>query len=121
MKRVNKFRLRPTKELEKVLFSLCEMSAVNKLSYIRRQAFYEGEFDWKAGTKVLYEEFKRMLGSATAQQIIKKNNEALRSFFSPLKLKKQGKLPPYIHKVPPSRYWKDRSLNKQNKKLLVWG
>ena len=28
MKRVNKFRLRPTKEQEKVLFSLCEMLAV---------------------------------------------------------------------------------------------
>ena len=44
MKRVNKFRLRPTKEQEKDLLSLCEMSAVlwNKLNYIRRQAFFEG-------------------------------------------------------------------------------
>jgi|GEM_PF-3399224 hypothetical protein len=44
MKRVNKFRLRPTKEHENVLFNLCETSAVlwNELNYIRRQAFFEG-------------------------------------------------------------------------------
>ncbi len=85
MKRVNKFRLRPTKEQEMVLFSLCEMSAVlwNKLNYVRRQAFFEGRFDWKEeGVNELYNEFKRILGSATAQQIIRKNNEAWRSFFA---------------------------------------
>ena len=51
MNRVNKFRLRSTKEQEKVLFSLCEMSAVlwNKLNYIRRQTFFDGRFDWKEG------------------------------------------------------------------------
>ena len=84
MKRVNKFRLRLTKEQEKVLFSLCEMSAVlwNKLNYIRRQAFFEGRFDWKEGVDELYNEFKPILGSATAQQIVRKNNEAWRSFFA---------------------------------------
>ena len=92
MKRMNKFRLRPTKE--KVLFSLCEMSAVlwNKLNYIRRQAFFKGRFDWKEGVDELYNEFKPILGSATAQQIMRKNNEAWRSFFSLLKLRNQGKL-----------------------------
>ena len=110
MKRVNKFRLRPTKEREKVLFSLCEMSAVlwNKLNFIRRQAFFEGRFDWKEGVDELYDEFKRILGSATAQQIIRKNNEAWRSFFALLKLKNQGKLPSHIRKISPPRYWKDR-------------
>jgi hypothetical protein len=36
MKRVNKFRLSPTKEQEKILFSLYETSTVlwNKLNYI---------------------------------------------------------------------------------------
>jgi len=119
MKRVNKFRLRPTKEQEKVLFSLCEMSAVlwNKLNYVRRQAFFEGRFDWKEGVNELYNEFKRILGSATAQQIVRKNNEAWRSFFSLLRLKKQGKLPPHIKKVSPPRYWKDRLTGK--KKLMT--
>ena len=97
MKRVNKFRLRPNKGHENVLFSLCEMSAVlwNKLNYIRRQRLFEGRFDWKECVDELYNEFKRILGSATAQQIIRKNNEAWRSFFTLLKLKKQGKLPPH--------------------------
>jgi len=110
MKRVNKFKLRPTKEQEKVLFSLCEMSAVlwNKLNYLRRQAFFEGRFDWKEGVDELYNEFKRILGSATTQQIIRKNNEAWRSFFALLKLQKQCKLPPHIRKISPPRYWKDR-------------
>ena len=110
MKRVNKFRLRPTKEQEKVLFGMCEMSAVlwNKLNYIRRQLFFEGRFDWKKGVNELYNEFKKIIGSATAQQIVRKNNEAWRSFFSLLRLKKQGKLLPHIKKVSPPCYWKDR-------------
>jgi len=38
-----------------ILFSLCEMSAVlwNKLNYVRRQAFFEGRFDWKEGVDEL--------------------------------------------------------------------
>ena len=121
MKRVNKFRLRPTKEQEKVLFSLCEMSAVlwNKLNYIRRQAFFEGRFNWKEGTDELYDEFKRILGSATAQQIIRKNNEAWRSFFALLKLQRQGKHPSHIRKVSPPRYWKERLLNKRKLMIVI--
>ena len=121
MKRVNKFRLRPTKEQEKVLFSLCEMSSVlwNKLNYIRRQLFFEGWFDWKEGVDELYNEFKRILGSATAQQIIRKNNEAWRSFFSLLRLKNQGKLPSHIRKVSPPRYWKDRLLSKRKLMTVI--
>ena len=121
MKRTNKFRLRLMKEQEKILFSLCEMSAVlwNKLNYIRRQAFSDGRFDWKEGVKELYDEFKRILGSATAQQIIRKNDEAWRSFFSLLKLKSQGMLPPHIRKISPPRYWKDRLLNKRKLMTII--
>jgi len=119
MKRVNKFRLRPTKEQEKVLFSLCEMSAVlwNKLNYIRRQAFFKGRFDWREGVDELYNEFKPILGSATTQQIIRKNNEAWKSFFALLRLKKQGKLTSC--KVSPPRYWKDRLLNKRKLMTVI--
>ena len=121
MKRLNKFRLRPTKEQERVLFSLCEMSAVlwNKLNYVRRQQFFEGRFDWKEGVDELYNEFKRILGSATAQQIIRKNNKAWRSFFTLLRLKKQGKLPPHIRRISPPRYWKDRLLNKRKLMTVI--
>jgi len=62
----------------------------------------------------LYNEFKQILGSATTQQIIRKNNEAWRSFFALLKLKKD-KLP--SHKV--SRYWKDRLLNKRKLMTVI--
>ena len=120
MKRVNKFRLRPDKGHENVLFSLCEMSAVlwNKLNYIRRQRLFEGRFDWKECVDELYNEFKSILGSATAQQIIRKNNEAWRSFFTLLKLKKRGKLPPHS-KVSPPRYWKERLLNKRKLMTVI--
>ncbi|MHA1506264.1 MAG: RNA-guided endonuclease InsQ/TnpB family protein [Candidatus Asgardarchaeia archaeon] len=119
MKRVNKFRLRPTKDQEKVLLSLCEMSAVlwNKVNYKRRQSFFKGEIDWD--TKEEYNGFKRVLGSATTQQIIRKNNEAWRSFFSLLRLKNRSKLPSYIRKVSPPCYWKDRLLNKRKLMTII--
>ena len=121
MKRVNKFRLRPTKEDEKVLFSLCVISAVlwNKLNYIRRQAFFEGRFNWKEGVNELYNEFKKIIGSATAQQIVKKNNEAWRSFFALLRLKRRGELPPHVRKISPPRYWKDRLTGKRKLMTVI--
>jgi len=119
MKRTNKLRLRPTKEQEKALFSLCEMSAVlwNKVNYKRRQSFFSGEIDWD--TKEEYEEFKRIIGSATAQQIIRKNDEAWRSFLKLLNLKQQKKLPKYIRKVSPPRYWKDRLTGRRNLMTVI--
>ncbi|WP_144060538.1 RNA-guided endonuclease InsQ/TnpB family protein [Archaeoglobus sulfaticallidus] len=117
VRRVNKFRLRPTKKQEKVLFSLCEMSAVlwNRVNYKRRQSFFAGEIDWN--TEEEYNEFKRILGSATTQQIIRKNDEAWRSFLKLLRLKQQDKLPKHVHKVSPPRYWKNRRTGK--KKLMT--
>ena len=47
-----------------------------------------------------------MIGSATAQQILNKNNEAWKSFFALLKLRKKGELPPFITKVNPPGYRK---------------
>jgi len=113
LRRINKFRLRLSEEQEKVLLSLCEMSVVlwNKVNYKRRQSFFRGEIDWDS--KEEYGEFKHVIGSATAQQIIRKNNEAWRSFIKLLKLKRQGKLPKHIRKVSPPRYWKDRSTGRR--------
>jgi len=117
MKRTNKFRLRPSKEQEKILRTLCEMSAVlwNKVNYKRRQSFFAGEIDWD--TRNEYNEFKRILGSATTQQIIRKNDEAWRSFLKLLRLKQQKKLPEHIQRISPPRYWKDRRTGKR--KLLT--
>lgn len=89
------------KEQEKVLFSLCEISAFlwNVVNYNCRQSLFAGGIDWD--TKEEYNEFKRILGSATAQLIIRKNYEARKSFLKMLKLKKQSKLPKHICKVSP--------------------
>jgi len=38
--------------------------------------------DFNSTEKTIYEEFKRKIGSATVQQIARKNAEAWRSFFA---------------------------------------
>ena len=121
MRRTNKLRLRPTEEQERALLNLCEMSAVlwNKLNYIRRQSFFEGRFKWEECVAELYKEFKRIIGAATAQQIIRKNDSAWRSFFSLLKLKGEGSLPPHIHNIAPPRYWKDRKTAKRRLMTVI--
>jgi len=88
-------------------------------SLIRRQSFFEGGFDWEGGVAELYNEFKPIIGAATAQQIIRKNDEAWRSFFSLLKLKGEGKLPPHIHNISPPRYWKDRKTAKRRLMTVI--
>ena len=60
-----------------------------------------------------------MLLSATVQQIIRKNNEAWRSFFALLKMKKEGKLPDDIKKVGPPGYWKDRKTGKRILRAVI--
>jgi len=121
MRRTNKLRLRPTEEQEKVMLNLCEMSAVlwNKLNYIRRQSFFEGRFKWEECVAELYKEFKRIIGAATAQQIIRKNDSAWKSFFTLLKLKGEGSLPPHIHNISPPRYWKDRKTAKRRLMTVI--
>jgi len=64
----------------------------------------------------LYEKYAPIIGSATAQQIINKNSEAWRSFFSLKRLKFEGKLPPHITKVSMPRYWKN---NKRELRIVV--
>jgi len=64
-----------------------------------------------------YERYKGLLG-VNAQAVLQKNNEAWSSFFSLLKLRKEGKLPPYMKRVGPPRYWKDRG-SKERKLILV--
>jgi putative transposase len=95
------------------------MSAVlwNKVNYKRRQSFFAGSIDWD--TRSEYEEFKRILGSATTQQIIRKNDEAWRSFLKLLRLKQRGKLPEHVRKVSPPRYWKDRLTGKRKLMTVI--
>jgi len=54
----------------------------------------------------LYEKYAPLIGSAAAQQIINKNNEAWKSFLTLKRLETEGKLPQHITKVSMPRYWK---------------
>jgi putative transposase len=49
---------------------------------------------------------------------MQKSNEAWNAFFSLLKLRREGKLPPHMRRVSPPGYWKDRE-SKKRKLLLV--
>jgi len=66
----------------------------NELNSDRRHAYIHYKyFEWYP--KQLYAKYAPLIGSATAQQIIKKknNNEAWRSFLALKKIKAEGKLP----------------------------
>jgi len=77
----------------------------NELNFERRQAYiHYRKFSWYP--KHLYRKYAPLIGSATAQQIIRKNNEAWKSFLKLKKLEKLGKLPPHIRKVSMPGYWK---------------
>jgi len=77
----------------------------NELNFERRQAYiHYRKFEWYP--KHLYRKYASLIGSATAQQIIRKNNEAWRSFLKLKKLEKEGRLPPHIKRVSMPGYWK---------------
>jgi putative transposase len=77
----------------------------NEVSFERRQAYIRyRRFEWYP--KHLYEKYAPLIGSATAQQIINKNNEAWRSFLALKGLEAEGKLPKHITRVSIPRYWK---------------
>jgi len=115
VKRINRFRLRVYGEQEDALKSICYMSATlwNELNYIRRQMFFKKCFRWNRGVDELYNSFKMILGSAVTQEIIRKNDEAWRSFFKLKRMIREHRLPPNIKRVRPPGYWKDRNSGKK--------
>ncbi|MEM0253518.1 MAG: transposase [Candidatus Bathyarchaeia archaeon] len=109
MRRTLTLRLLPDRNAENKLKLLCSLSAKlwNEVSYVRRRMFFEEKkVDLKSTYKEFYEKYKILIGSATTQQILNKNNEAWKSFFSLLKAKKEGKLPPFIRNLNPPIYRK---------------
>jgi len=57
------------------------------VNYLRRREFFDQFFDhekvdFNKTEKTVYEKYKREIGSATVQQICRKNAEAWRSFSS---------------------------------------
>jgi len=117
-RRTNVVRFLPNGFQERKLRKLADACAklFNEVNYERRQQFFRGEkVDFKLTWDKYYDKYKDILG-VNAQAVLQKNNEAWSSFFSLLKLKKQGKLPPHMNHVSPSRYWKE---SKKRKLILV--
>jgi len=90
--------------------ALCELAENcarlwNEVNFDRRHAYIRyRKFSWYP--KDLYMKYAPFIGSATAQQIINKNNEAWRSFLALKRLEAEGKLPEHITRVSMPRYWK---------------
>jgi len=109
MKRTSVVKLVPNKDAEAKLKTLCSLSAKlwNEVNYARRQQFFSnGKVDLKGTYIEFYHKYSELIGSATTQQILNKNNEAWRSFFDLLKAKKEGKVSSFVAKVNPPSYKK---------------
>ena len=83
MRRTNRLAATPRHSWQKAC--LCEWLAAscafyNELNYRRRQGHFD-EHDWRAAnTGDLYEEYAPVLGTGTAQQLVRKNAETWESF-----------------------------------------
>jgi len=119
-RRANVVRLLPSGFQGRKLRRLASVSAKlwNEVNYERRQQFFQQQrVDLEGTYRKYYEKYRSVLG-VNAQQVLNKNNEAWSSFFSLLKRKREGKLPPYMKRVGPPRYWKDRE-TKERRLILV--
>ena len=111
MKRTCIVELIVDEETEKRLRQLCDLSSKlwNEVNYARLKTWLEKKhIDFDGTYKEFYEKYKPLIGSATAQTIIRKNNDAWMAFFRLLELKKEGRLPPFITRVSPPGYKKKR-------------
>ncbi|MEM4970670.1 MAG: transposase [Sulfolobales archaeon] len=110
-------RLLPDEVAEEGLRKLCDISSKlwNEVNYARRRMFFETKrVDLKQTYKEFYERYKKLIGSATTQQVLNKNDEAWRGFLSSLKAKREGRLPPFITRVNPPGY------RKRGKIRILW-
>jgi len=106
--RILKLELKPDEKTETQLKVLTSTASKlwNEITYARRQQYFAtSRVDLKGTYKEYYEKYKLLIGSATTQQVIIKNNEAWRSFFS---LRKKGE------KANPPGY------KKQNNQRKLW-
>ncbi|WP_224333754.1 RNA-guided endonuclease InsQ/TnpB family protein [Haloprofundus halobius] len=96
-RRTNTFVVRPRSEQDaELLHELLDASASlwNELTFERRQQYFDGDSIWD--TVDYRKQYVGVLGSATAQQLIRKSKSAWKSFFS---LQEKGE-----HCSPPG-YW----------------
>ncbi|USH00911.1 transposase [Thermococcus argininiproducens] len=113
MKRTVTLKLQPSKAQERVLLELASISTKvwNEVNYLRRQQFFNHEIvDFNKTEKIVYEKYKREIGSATVQQVCRKNAEAWRDFFSQIRMKKSKELPKWLKPNPPGYKRKGKPL-----------
>ena len=120
MKRVNTFEVVPqTENVKECLLRLLDASASlwNELTYERRQNYFGDGDVWD--TSEYRGRYNGVVGSATVQQVTRKNSEAWRSFFA---LKEKGE-----YANPPS-YWGNeedgrelRTYIRNNQYTIRWG
>jgi putative transposase len=118
-RRTNVVRLLPNGAQERKLRKLADATAKlwNELNFERRQQFFRNEgIDFRGTWSKYYEKYRGVLG-VNAQAVMQKNNEDWNSFFSLLKLKREGKLPPHMKRVSPPGYWKDKETGRR--KLII--
>jgi putative transposase len=106
MKRSNLFSLAPTREQHHILQELGVNCAKlwNEVNYLHHQQY--GNYlrlDWNPR---VYKKYVTLVGSATAQQVVRKNNEAWRSFLALKQLERRGSPPAGMKKVRTPGYWK---------------
>jgi putative transposase len=106
MKRANQFNAHPRSAKEREVFVRwldASASLWNETNYARRQNFLEDdESVWDVDTGSLEGKYKGVLSSSVAQQIIRKNSEAWRSFFNSNEKYHAGKLDT---RPSPPGYW----------------
>jgi len=109
VRRTSVVKLVVDRDAEAKLKALCSLASKlwNEVNYARRRQFFENKrVDLKNTYREFYEKYKVLIGSATAQQVLNKNNEAWKSFFNLLKARKEGKLPIFMTKINPPGYKK---------------
>jgi putative transposase len=118
-RRTNVVRLLPNGAQERKLQRIADATAKlwNELNFERRRQFFGGGgVDFRGTWSKYYEKYRGVLG-VNAQAVMQKNNEDWNSFFSLLRLKKEGKLPPHMKRVSPPGYWKDKETGRR--KLII--
>ncbi|CUX77880.1 neutral protease [Thermococcus chitonophagus] len=97
-------KLQAPKEVERIPFELAVITGKvwNEVNYLRMRDFKEGRIvDFNRSGKIVYEKYKREVGSATVQQVCRKNADGWRSFFENLGKMRSGEFPKWFKPKPP--------------------
>jgi len=109
VRRNNNLELEVDKKTHEELVRIAILMAKcwNEVHFLRKQQYRSnGIIDFNGTRRGVYHKYKVFLG-VNADQVINKNVEAWRSFFSLKKEKAKGELPEWFKPRPPG-YWKDR-------------